>query len=204
MSHYATSPKPSVWQRLGSLTKKRLPTGYQAGLTLNRVEKDMTPYPCEWKAPGVLQILPQSELVVEVTERPRKLFLAFIVYTRFVVSGFCAQNINATIEVKTRGSVKKKHIHFVSKQMDGQKVIDWINEYPIIKQTLAELDFNHCLIEFNNGQWHCEIEPFTASEMVSRIPATRRYLRLEAKQRHRLLSVLQLMSQLMEKHAQIH
>ncbi|MBC8654536.1 DUF3156 family protein, partial [Providencia vermicola] len=37
------------------------------------------------------------------------------------------------------------------------------------------------------------------SEMVSRIPATRRYLRLESKQRHRLLSALQLISQLMEK-----
>lgn len=204
MSHYATSPKPSVWQRLGNLTQKRLPTGYQTGLTLNRVEKDMAPYPCEWGGPGLLQIHPQPELTIEVTERPRKLFLAFIVYTRFAVSGFCAKDINTKIEVKTRGTVKKKHIHFVSKQMDGQKVIDWMNEYPIIKQTLAELDFNHCQIEFNNGQWRCEIEPFTASEMVSRIPATRRYLRIENKQRHRLLSALQLMNQLVEKHALTH
>ncbi|MEY0433553.1 MULTISPECIES: DUF3156 family protein [Providencia] len=204
MSHYVTSPKPSLRARLGKLTQQRLPAGYQVGLTLNRVEKDMAPYPCEWGAPGVLLVQPQPELTIEVTERPRKLFLAFIVYSRFAVSGQCADNINAKIEVKTRGSIKKKHIHFASKQMDGQKVIEWLNEYPIIRQTLEELEFNHCEIAFSHGRWRCEIEPYTASEMVSRIPATRRYLRLVQKQRYYLLSALQLINQLMEKRAVSH
>lgn len=204
MSHYAASPKPSLWQKVGKLTEQRLPAGYQAGLTLNRVEKDMAPYQCEWGAPGVLLIQPQTALTIEVTERPRKLFLAFIVYSRFAVSGQCADEINAKIEVKTRGSVKKKHIHFVSKQMDGQKVIEWLNEYPIIRQTLEELEFNRCEIVFSHGHWRCEIEPYTASEMVSRIPATRRYLRLTQKQRYYLLSALQLIHQLVEKRAVSH
>ncbi|EKT54031.1 hypothetical protein OOC_19172 [Providencia rettgeri Dmel1] len=164
----------------------------------------MAPYPCEWGAPGVLHVQPQPELTIEVTERPRKLFLAFIVYSRFAVSGQCTDSINAKIEVKTRGTIKKKHIHFVSKQMDGQKVIEWLNEYPIIRQTLEELEFNHCEIEFSRGRWRCEIEPYTASEMVSRIPATRRYLRLIKKQRYYLLSALQLINQLVEKRAVSH
>ncbi|MEX6000848.1 hypothetical protein AB6H14_00175 [Providencia vermicola] len=49
MNHYATSPKCSIWQRL---SKKRLPAGYQQGLTLNRLERDILPYQCEWGAPG--------------------------------------------------------------------------------------------------------------------------------------------------------
>lgn len=204
MSHYVTSPKPSLWKNIGKFTQQRLPAGYQTGLTLNRVEKDMAPYPCEWGAPGVLHVQPQPELTIEVTERPRKLFLAFIVYSRFAVSGQCTDSINAKIEVKTRGTIKKKHIHFVSKQMDGQKVIEWLNEYPIIRQTLEELEFNHCEIEFSRGRWRCEIEPYTASEMVSRIPATRRYLRLIKKQRYYLLSALQLINQLVEKRAVSH
>ncbi|MCG9536553.1 DUF3156 family protein [Providencia huaxiensis] len=204
MSHYVTSPKPSLWEKIGKLTQQRLPAGYQIGLTLNRVEKDMAPYPCEWGAPGELLVQPQPELTIEVTERPRKLFLAFIVYSRFAVSGQCTDNINAKIEVKTRGSIKKKHIHFVSKQMDGQRVIEWLNEYSIIRQTLEELEFNHCEIEFSHGRWRCEIEPYTASEMVSRIPATRRYLRLVQKQRYYLLSALQLINQLVEKRAVSH
>ncbi|EPJ0399564.1 DUF3156 family protein [Providencia rettgeri] len=204
MSHYVTSPKPSLWKKIGKFTQQRLPAGYQTGLTLNRAEKDMAPYPCEWGAPGVLHVQPQPELTIEVTERPRKLFLAFIVYSRFAVSGQCTDSINAKIEVKTRGTIKKKHIHFVSKQMDGQKVIEWLNEYPIIRQTLEELEFNHCEIEFSRGRWRCEIEPYTASEMVSRIPATRRYLRLIKKQRYYLLSALQLINQLVEKRAVSH
>lgn len=204
MSHYVTSPKPSLWKKIGKFTQQRLPAGYQTGLTLNRVEKDMAPYPCEWGAPGVLHVQPQPELTIEVTERPRKLFLAFIVYSRFAVSGQCTDSINAKIEVKTRGTIKKKHVHFVSKQMDGQKVIEWLNEYPIIRQTLEELEFNHCEIEFSRGRWRCEIEPYTASEMVSRIPATRRYLRLIKKQRYYLLSALQLINQLVEKRAVSH
>ncbi|WP_231136901.1 DUF3156 family protein [Providencia rettgeri] len=204
MSHYVTSPKPSLWKKIGKFTQQRLPAGYQTGLTLNRAEKDMAPYPCEWGAPGVLHVQPQPELTIEVTERPRKLFLAFIVYSCFAVSGQCTDSINAKIEVKTRGTIKKKHIHFVSKQMDGQKVIEWLNEYPIIRQTLEELEFNHCEIEFSRGRWRCEIEPYTASEMVSRIPATRRYLRLIKKQRYYLLSALQLINQLVEKRAVSH
>ncbi|QXX82512.1 DUF3156 family protein [Providencia sp. R33] len=204
LSHYVTSPKPSLWQRVSNLTKKRLPAGYQAGLTLNRIERDMAFYPCEWGAPGVLLIQPQPSLTVNVTERVRKLFLAFIVYSRFSVSGFCDENLNAKIVVKTRGSVRKKHIHFVSKQADGQKVIDWLNAYPIIRETLEELDFNSCQMTFNQGHWHCEIEPFTASELVSRVPATRRYLKISQKQQHRLLSALQLINQLMEKHTATH
>ncbi|MEQ5520107.1 DUF3156 family protein [Providencia rettgeri] len=204
MSHYVTSPKPSLQKKIGKFIQPRLPAGYQTGLTLNRVEKDMAPYPCEWGAPGVLHMQPQPELTIEVTERTRKLFLAFIVYSRFAVSGQCTDSINAKIEVKTRGTIKKKHVHFVSKQMDGQKVIEWLNEYPIIRQTLEELEFNHCEIEFSRGRWRCEIEPYTASEMVSRIPATRRYLRLIKKQRYYLLSALQLINQLVEKRAVSH
>lgn len=79
MSHYVTSPKPSLWERIGKLTQQRLPAGYQTGLTLNRVEKDMAPYPCEWGAPGVLLVQPEPELTIEVTERPRKLFLTKMV-----------------------------------------------------------------------------------------------------------------------------
>ncbi|ELX8379130.1 DUF3156 family protein [Providencia vermicola] len=197
MNHYATSPKCSIWQRL---SKKRLPAGYQQGLTLNRLERDILPYQCEWGAPGELLIHPHGELTVQVTERVKTLFMAFIVFSRFSVTGHCGEAINAQISVKTTGSLRRKHIHFVSKDEEGQKLISLLQQYPIISQTLAELDFNDCHLHIRNGVWSCEIEPFTASELVCRIPATRRYLRLTPEQRHRLLSVLQLFHQFMEKH----
>lgn len=197
MSHYATLLKYTFWQRL---TKKRPPTGYQQGLTLNKVERDILPYQCEWGAPGELLIHPQDELTICVTERVKTLFMAFIVFSRFSVGGDCSQAINAQVTVKTRGSLRKKHVHFVSKDEQGSSLVDLLKQYPIITSTFEELDFNYCHLEIKHGVWRCEIEPFTASEMVSRIPATRRYLRLTSEQRHRLLSVLQLIHQFMEKH----
>ncbi|WP_433587392.1 DUF3156 family protein [Providencia alcalifaciens] len=83
---------------------------------------------------------------------------------------------------------------------DGQPFIESLEQYPVIRQTFEELDFTHCHIAVKNGVWRCEIEPYTASEMVSRIPAARRYLRLTNQQRHRLLSALQLISQLITQH----
>ncbi|WP_336194290.1 DUF3156 family protein [Providencia stuartii] len=197
LSHYATSPKHSFWRRL---TQKRLPTGYQQGLTLNKVERDILPYQCEWGAPGELLIRPQDELTICVTERVKTLFMAFIVFSRFSVTGNCRQAINAQVTVKTSGNLRKKHIDFVSKDEQGQSLVSLLKQYPIITSTLEELDFNYCHLNIKHGVWHCEIEPFTASEMVSRIPATRRYLRLTSEQRHRLLSALQLIHQFMEKH----
>lgn len=197
MSLYVTLPKLSWWKKL---TQKRLPTGYQAGLTLNRIEKDIAPYVCEWGAPGVLLIqLPQG-IKVEVTERVKTLFMAFIVHSRFAVSGVCDKTLAADIDVKTAGSARKKQVRFTSQQADGQPFIESLEQYPVIRQTFEELDFTYCHIAVKNGVWRCEIEPYTASEMVSRIPAARRYLRLTNQQRHRLLSALQLISQLITQH----
>ncbi|WP_265497211.1 DUF3156 family protein [Providencia rustigianii] len=196
MSLYVTLPKYSWWQKL---TQKRLPAGYQAGLTLNRIEKDITPYPCEWRTLGELLIhLPQG-LTVQVTERVKTLFMAFIVHSRFAISGQCNEKLVARIDVKTAGTTRKKQVHYTSKQVDGQMFINQLNQYPVIQQTLEELDFTYCSIEIQDGVWRCEIEPFTASEMVSRLPAARRYLRLTQLQRHRLLSALQLIHQLINK-----
>ena len=212
MSRYDILPKCQFFQRLTLLGKKRLPAGYQPGLTLNKIARDISPYECEWQTPGALVIrlpdetvLPHESvksqgLIIDVTERVKTLFMAFIVYSRFSVAGFCDKNVNARIDVKTTGYVRNKKVRFISRQSDGHSVAAWFDEYPIIRQTLEELDFNHCYIEIKEGNWCCVIEPYTASEMVSRIPATRRYLRLSQQQRHRLLSALQLISQLMDSH----
>lgn len=58
-------------------------------------------------APGVLLIqLPQG-IKVEVTERVKTLFMAFIVHSRFAVSGKCDSALVAQIDVKTAGSARK-------------------------------------------------------------------------------------------------
>ncbi|SQI31600.1 Uncharacterised protein [Providencia alcalifaciens] len=45
---------------------------------------------------------------MEVTERVKTLFMAFIVHSRFAVSGKCDSALVAQIDVKTAGSARKK------------------------------------------------------------------------------------------------
>ncbi|MDX7988754.1 DUF3156 family protein [Xenorhabdus sp. 12] len=196
MNHYAASPKRSFWQRIN---QQRLPAAYQAGLTLNKLERNLQPYPCERAGAGELLVYPEGKLVICVSERVKTLFMAFIVYTRFSIAGTISQPLNADIQVKTGGTWRKKQIRFVSQQKEGMALIAQLDNYPIIRQTLEELDFRLCSLKITNGKWRFEIEHFAASEMVSRIPATRRYLRLTSQQRHRLLSTLHLIDQLMKK-----
>lgn len=78
-------------------------------------------------------------------------------------------------------------------------LIATLQQYPQIGDTLAKLDFRHATLTITEGRWQLDIEHFAASEVVSRLPASRRYLRLEAEQRRLLLSSFLMVSQLMEK-----
>ena len=74
-----------------------------------------------------------------------------------------------------------------------------LRRYPQIAETLEQLDFRRIQLTVAAGHWRLEIEHFAASEVVSRLPAGRRYLRLEPEQRRLLLSSLLMIGQLMEK-----
>jgi hypothetical protein len=74
-----------------------------------------------------------------------------------------------------------------------------LDSYPQIADTLSRLDFRRARFTVAAGRWSFDIEHFAASEVVSRLPAGRRYLRLERVQRQHLLSALLMMGQLMEK-----
>ncbi|REF28903.1 uncharacterized protein DUF3156 [Xenorhabdus cabanillasii] len=126
---------------------------YQAGLTLNRLERDLQPYHCERTGPDELLIKPEGQLTICINERVKILFMAFIVYTRFSVSGTINQPLNAEIQVKTRGSLRKKQIRFFSKQKDGCKLIEQLEQYPVIRQSLEELDFRSCSLQIKEGIW---------------------------------------------------
>lgn len=49
-------------------------------------------------------------------------------------------------------------------------------------QALTVLDFRRCSLESTSNGWVVKIEPFGASEVVSRMPSFRRYIRMHAEQ----------------------
>ncbi|HEI8866700.1 DUF3156 family protein [Serratia sp. AKBS12] len=180
---------------------RRNPAGYRPGEALDRLQRDLRPYACERHAIGALTLrLPQGP-VITVRERPQSLFLAHIVSHRFSLNGGTALTDALTLTIGVggwlrRGAVRYRLVHAGS---GGQRLLAALQRYPQIGEALAQLDFRHAALTLRDGHWQLELEHFAASEVVSRLPAGRRYLRLLPEQRRLLLSVCLMFSQLMEK-----
>ncbi|MBL5905665.1 DUF3156 family protein [Serratia fonticola] len=180
---------------------RRDPPGYQVGTTLNRLTANLQPYACELVAVNQLRLtLPQGP-VIEVTEQVQSLFLAHIVTHRFRLQGRTRFTEPLVLNIITGGWLRRNGVIYRTKaKHDGaRQLIAALQRYPQIEDTLAKLDFRRATLTITEGRWQLDIEHFAASEVVSRVPASRRYLRLEAEQRRLLLSSFLMVSQLMEK-----
>jgi hypothetical protein len=180
---------------------QRYPAGYQPGVTLSRLANNLQPYACERLSPCLLRLtLPQGP-VIDINEQVSALFMAHIVSQRFCLQGTCSQKEPLTLRINAGGWLRRRGVVYRATRDDAaaQRMIAALRRYPQIAETLEQLDFRRIQLTVAAGHWRLEIEHFAASEVVSRLPAGRRYLRLEPEQRRLLLSSLLMIGQLMEK-----
>lgn len=177
------------------------PAGYQPGLALDRLTQNLHPYACERLSARQLRLRLQQGLDIDVCEQAQGLFMAHIVSHRFCVSGECDWSAPLTMEAIAQGWLRQRGVQFRCRRTHtgAARLLVALDSYPQIADTLCRLDFRRARLTVVGGRWSFEIEHFAASEVVSRIPAGRRYLRLERVQRQHLLSTLLMMRQLMEK-----
>lgn len=179
----------------------RDPPGYQPGATLDRLVANLRPYACERVATRQLRItLPQGP-VIDVCEQVQSLFLAHIVTQRFRLQGQTSHAESMVLNIITGGWLRRNGVIYRSKakHKGARQLIAALEQYPQIGETFANLDFRRATLTIKEGHWWLEIEHFAASEVVSRLPASRRYLRLEPEQRRLLLSSFLMIGQLMGK-----
>ncbi|CAI1746737.1 Protein of uncharacterised function (DUF3156) [Serratia fonticola] len=168
---------------------------------MDRLANNLRPYACERVAVNQLRLtLPQGP-VIEVAEQVQSLFLAHIVTHRFRLQGSVRFTEPQVLNIITGGWLRRDGVIYRTKaKHDGaRQLIAALQQYPQIGDTLAKLDFRRATLTITEGRWQLDIEHFAASEVVSRLPASRRYLRLEAEQRRLLLSSFLMIGQLMEK-----
>lgn len=180
---------------------QRDPPGYRVGTTLDRLVNNLRPYACERVAANRLQLtLPQGP-VIEVVEQVQSLFLAHIVTHRFRLQGRTHFTEPLVLNILTGGWLRRNGVIYRTKAKHdaARQLIAALQQYPQIGATLEQLDFRRARLTITEGSWQLDIEHFAASEVVSRVPASRRYLRLEAEQRRLLLSSFLMIGQLMEK-----
>lgn len=184
----------NVLRRLADrFLRERQPKGYRPGLTLERVRRDLAPFDCTIEATTRMccTTVPGG-LSFEVHERVEPLFLSHTVLCEFVLplpDGKAGKG-SGRIEIRHTGAIKRQGITCVVKQ-GGLAALaalaERIQHDAALNAAILPLDFRRCVLTRDEQGWHVLIEHFGASEVVNRLPAMRRYIRLTAEQRQCLL-----------------
>ena len=187
----------TVLRRLADfLGRERLPKGYRPGATLQRLRGDLGGLECQMPEASRLCCTALSGgLSFEVRERAEPLFLSHTVACEFVLLLPAAEagGEGGRIELRHTGAIQRQGIVCVVKQGDRAALLPLaqrIEQDAALSAAILPLDFKRCELVLDEEGWRVRIEHFGASEVVSRFPPMRRYIRLTAEQRRHLLDSL--------------
>ncbi|CAK9889688.1 MULTISPECIES: DUF3156 family protein [Pseudomonas] len=178
-----------LWQRLS----ERAPAGYRPGLTLERVQHNLGLDSFEVLGPGLGRFAWAGQ-AVQVRERCEAQLLMHLVLTEFSLTLPATGQGNARLELHHSGSLRRSDLRVQLRkgepalQAELQRRLQ--ADGPLL-QALMPLDFKRLLLHRCAGQWTLTLEHVGASEVVNRLPAFRRYIRLSPEQRQHLLVALQ-------------
>ncbi|QBF26419.1 DUF3156 family protein [Pseudomonas tructae] len=184
-----------LWQRLS----ERAPAGYRPGLTLQRVQANLGLDSFVVLAPGQ-GCFDWAGQTVQVRERCEAHLLMHLVLTEFSLKLPASDQGNAHLELHHSGSLRRSGLRVrlrkgtpaLQAQVQGR-----LQAQAALLQALMPLDFKRLRLQRHEGQWTLTLEHIGASEVVSRLPAFRRYIRLSPEQRQHLLAALQGLAALM-------
>ncbi len=170
------------------------PAGYRPGATLARLVRDLPGLQVTELADDHLQVgqLGQN-WTFEIQERPQALFLMHLVTCRFQWQRPTGTVMPIRIRLRHSGWWRRTGLAFRILEGRSPALERWCIELVqdlVLIDALQILDFRHLELERRGGQWRLLLEPYAASEVVSRFPAYRRYLRLAPDQAQAALLVL--------------
>lgn len=166
---------------------------------LTRLSQDLAGWRISQPVPGMMAIALDAQRQVTVIRRRERLFLGRIDHAVFRMEGSCTLQGPLTLRARQPGWLKRRPVAFYTRESGAaaEQLLHVLKRYPVIAQTLGELDYRRFRVDLACGRWCCEIELFAACEARLRIPPMQRYLRLSASQRVLLLSLFQLLAQMM-------
>ncbi|WP_315708366.1 DUF3156 family protein [Brenneria uluponensis] len=172
----------------------RLPAGYLAGATLRRLQDNLAPHQMEPSPPANLQLTLPDGGFVHIREQVQRLFMAHIVSCPFSSSGTIPLDGAFMLTVMHTGMVRRNAVRFQTKSAaaEAHMLATSLQEDKRLMDLLLGLDFRRCEISVAERRWTLSIEHFAASEVIGRLPAGRRYLKLTPAQRKKLLMAIML------------
>ncbi len=176
------------------LLAPRAPADYRPGVTLGHLARNLGPLPMARPEPalGVLQGAGQSWRAV-VRECVQAHLLMHVVTCEFQLCVPALQGGDVRLELRHSGAIRRTGVAVVYRDGDRQRfaqVREHLMNQQALLAALMPLDFKRLTLECRDGQWHLALEHMGGSEVVNRMPAFRRYIKVSAEQREHLLASL--------------
>lgn len=171
----------------------RAPSGYRPGATLALVRRNLGRLAFEALEPGRGRFTLEGGLKVEARERTQSELLMHLVLTEFELRVPTRSEGVAVIDLRHTGVIRRQGLACVRRHGNAPElagVIAALEGDEALRAVLMPLDFKRVRIERDGDHWQVRLEHMGASEVVNRMPAFRRYIRLDDAQQAHLLNAL--------------
>lgn len=191
-------------QRLSDrLGWNRAPSGYRPGVTLAHLRRDLAGLDFEPLGPGLARFVTAGGVPFEARERTQSELLMHLVLVEFSLCVPSCEEGPARLALRHTGLVRREGLAI--RRMAGQgealdALVQALESDPALRAALMPLDFKRLELERTGRTWQVRLEHMGASEVVNRMPAFRRYIRLDGSQRALLLDALQALARLLAQH----
>jgi hypothetical protein len=179
------------------------PPGYRPGHTLSCVLSDLRGVfsPQTVESAEAIIVSRDGDVSLHACERVERHFQMHIVSLELRCTVQARAEPGISIDLRTTGMLFRTGItcSVPSRHRDASKeVSERIMNNPELTRLLMSLDFRRCRLESSEQGWQVMIEPYGASEVVSRMPSFRRYIRIEKQQVETLAQVFGIFRRLLE------
>ena len=190
-----TTTLSSVRQKLSECFSVDLvPTGYRPGVTLEHVRRNLGLARFASTGPTSARAsFGDADLQVEIVERTESQLLMHLVMTEFSICTPALHQGSARFELHHTGAVRRAGIHCRLRAGDAalkSAVQSGLTPGSDLYRAVMPLDFKRLRIDLRDGKWTVRLEHMGGTEVVSRMPAFRRYIALSHEQRERLFDTL--------------
>ncbi|WP_280287477.1 DUF3156 family protein [Pseudomonas sp. BN417] len=169
-----------------------------------QVQRDLSPLRAEPLDAATARFTSaDGELDFEVREVVQAQFLMHLVVTEFVLRVPAATSGSARIKVNHHGAIRRQGLACKVRAGDAQELdglLARLQGDAGLLAALMPLDFKRLWIEWEGRHWVVRLEHMGASEVVSRMPSFRRYIRLAPVQRQHLLQAFRALQGILGSH----
>ncbi|MDZ3992717.1 DUF3156 family protein [Pseudomonas sp. Teo4] len=183
------------------LLAPRAPAGYRPGVTLDHLSRNLGQAGIRLLEPAAGVIGgPAPGWSAEVRERVEAHLLMHVVTCEFQLCIAARQQGELKLEMRHTGAIRRTGLACVHRSGDKARFAQireqLLNDAPLLA-ALMPLDFKRLTLEWRDSRWYLTLEHMGGSEVVNRMPAFRRYIKISPEQRDHLLASLALFSELL-------